>query len=724
MKRRLVFLINLLQDVNILRPLALMAAAERDDEILFLVSEKFGGRDRSGLWQKELVTLRQETLGSVKLYATPFDAVIPLYGGEGLIIAASESNLSAHSETHDVMRAAPSTYVCITLQHGYECVGFLQNRDHNAAHGQGVRFAADIVAGWTPLDKQHSMAASQRPKYYQSGPTAFLPSRDVRTPVMAEGLICENLHSVRFNSSGKSRDSFMEMFVGFVSALNAAGKTIALRPHPGGKRGFSLGATGLDFQIADQPIYRLDLSSFLYGISPPSSVLIDMIAAGIPVAVWRDPDGIMDVDAYRGLPAVSLPGDVLEFRQKALHERSALLKRQEAFLREIDLPCESEDVARRFRALLNIGVSPVVPTTRQNILVVADPVSATQVISFERPVSLSDDHHLTMVSDSADWADGHAVDALLERSNASWMVLSRYTGDNGTSLIAGARRKGIPVIFHIDDDLLNVPQSLGPAKYARYNAPERLSALRFAMEASDLIYASTPELKRVLGEHGISTPIVAGDIYCASPGLIDRPRPNIPQVIGYMGTGGHSADLDMVLPVIYDLMGEFPDLRFETFGSIRPPKGLEVFGPRVRHHEGVGDYTGFLEKLASLGWTVGLAPLQDSSFNRCKADTKWVEYASAGIATVASDLPVYASACAGGAGLLASRKEEWASSIRSLITDHDLHTSTLRKAETRLADRYTSHRLMAQVKSVLKQAESLRTKQRDEDRERTFVEPL
>ena len=724
-KRRLVFLINLLQDVNILRPLAHMAAREREDEILFLVSGKFGARDRSGAWRREIEMLRNDVKGRLATYETPFDAVLKLYGSGGLIIAASESELSAHAETHDVMRAAPPSYVCVTLQHGYECVGFLQNRDHNAAHGENVRFAADIVAGWTPLAKQRSMSADQRAKYYHSGPTAFLRSEASKVRFEAEGLICENLHSVRFNASGSSRDSFMEMFSGFVLALNAVDKRVALRPHPGGKRGFKLTNSELDFEIADQPIYRLDLSAFSYGVSPPSSVLIDMITAGVPVAVWRDPEGAMDTDAYAGLPAVSLPGDVIEFRRQALNDRDRLIERQERYLREIGILRDPDEVEARFRALLNLGLSPMEPVETRGVLVVADPISATQVISFQRPLALSERHDLTMVDDSPAWSSQDAVDALLERSRASWLVLSRYTGKHGEALIEGARRRGVPVIFHMDDDLLDVPASLGPAKYKRYNDPERLSALRAAMEGADLIYASTPELGRVLSEHGLTTPIIAGDVYCASHDLVRPPASNEdPPVLGYMGTGGHGADLEMILPVIQTLLAAFPDLRFETFGSIKPPAGLAAYGSRVRHHDGVADYAGFLQKLASLKWSIGLAPLQDTRFNRCKADTKWVEYASAGIATVASDLPVYSSACAEGAGLLATTADDWEAAIRSLLEDPKLHADTVARAQARLSARYAPDRLMSQLENVFEHADRVHADREDLIGERMMCESL
>ena len=78
----------------------------------------------------------------------------------------------------------------------------------------------------------------------------------------------------------------------------------------------------------------------------------------------------------------------------------------------------------------------------------------------------------------------------------------------------------------------------------------------------------------------------------------------------------------MVLPAVRRLMSEVPNLRFETFGTIGATQSLSEFGSRVGHHRGVPNYALFLARLSELGWWVGIAPLEDTPFNRCKADTK------------------------------------------------------------------------------------------------------
>ncbi len=238
---------------------------------------------------------------------------------------------------------------------------------------------------------------------------------------------------------------------------------------------------------------------------------------------------------------------------------------------------------------------------------------------------------------------------------------------------------------------------------------ERLKALRDNIAGSDLLYVSTPELAKRFQEHGVGTPIVAGDVYCAvsedQVGALVGPAGG--PVIGYMGTAGHSADLAMIMPAICQVMEAIPSLQFEVFGTIKMPSELERFGSRVRHLPPVADYAEFLPFLRSLGWWVGLAPLEDNVFNRCKADTKWVEYSLAGMAVVASDLPVYHRACADGAGILAGAPDDWSNAVRKLLHEPRARQTMIDTAQKKLRETYSHERLREQVLAVFEQASTI-----------------
>ena len=328
--------------------------------------------------------------------------------------------------------------------------------------------------------------------------------------------------------------------------------------------------------------------------------------------------------------------------------------------------------------------------------------TATQRISFGQPFDAAPGAAPVRIVFEQDPSGRDELAGIFAAHSPDLLVLSRYTSERGSEWIALARHAGIPVVFHIDDDLLAVPSSLGEAKYSAYNRPERLAALRRNMDESDLVYASTAELASRLKNHGIQSPIVAGDVYCSvsaeDVGALIGPA--TAPVIGYMGTSGHSADLAMILPAICEVLEAVPHLQFEVFGTIEMPSELARFGRQVRHLPSVPDYADFIPHLRSLGWWIGVAPLVDDPFNRCKADTKWVEYSLAGMAVVASDMPVYQRACSGGAGRLAGVGSAWKDALLDLLFRPQTRLRMVQTAQRKLRESYTHEILRGQVMKI------------------------
>lgn len=348
---------------------------------------------------------------------------------------------------------------------------------------------------------------------------------------------------------------------------------------------------------------------------------------------------------------------------------------------------------------------PLVHSPVRAVHVVSDQTGATQAISFANPLAGAVP---VTFADCPKGADD--LGPLLPPTVPDVLVMSRLTSPLGAPLARWARTRGVPVVFHIDDDLLDVPEALGREKTARYRDPALLRGLRANLDAADLVYASTGPLAERLRGHGVRAPVVAGTIYCSvDPARLRAPSPgpSAAPVLGYMGTGGHEADLTALVPVVERLMNEVPVLQFEAFGTIPLPARLARFEGRARRHAPVRDYAGFLDRLGDLGWWVGLAPLLDHPFNRCKADTKWVEYSLAGVAVVAQDLPVYHRACADGAGRLAASPEAWATHLRDLLASRSEREAVVAAARAKLGAGYAHAALREQVMGVFGRARAL-----------------
>lgn len=255
--------------------------------------------------------------------------------------------------------------------------------------------------------------------------------------------------------------------------------------------------------------------------------------------------------------------------------------------------------------------------------------------------------------------------------------------------------------MHLDDNLFEIPETVGKAKFEKYNNPARLSRLRLLCERAGKIYLSTEELERQIRSLGISSDMVSGKIYCAP---IIKPAAFAPSgspVIGYMGTSGHADDLERLVPIIRSIMNHNSNVSFETFGSIRMPKLLaKLFPDRVRSVPATDTYKSFLEKLSELGWSCGLAPLQDNRFNNCKANTKFIEYTQAGIPSVASDCRVYRNIVNDEVGVLASTEQEWRDGIIRVFKDQSFAATLVENAQRRVYSDWSMNSLTAQLVEI------------------------
>lgn len=721
-RRSAVFVIDLVQDVNILRPLVFMARSEFDFDVLLLVSQKFAARDTLGVWRNELELICRETGARLELFESHLAAYRHL-DGEGLLFTGSESHLQDHSTAHDLLRHAPQSYLRITLQHGFECVGLRHSSDHIRAYGETASFAADIICTWTGCDQLPSLAPSQRSKVMVTGPTSLLqmPLGDVVQIAGAPGIVCENLHSVRFSAAAEPKAEFLDTFAAFANSMAKRKRRVALRPHVGGqyflRRQVPLSA---NVQIENAPLYRLDLRQFSYGISSPSSILIDMLLADIPTAVWRDQSGKIDTSSYRGLTQVSSFAEWVQFALAAEEDRESMLAAQRAFLHRQGIPLEPREVFSRFATIFQAARRteirpPAAAAERERLLFVANANLPTLQLSFDKPLApligrgeiatrLLTERDLSGLAHANDAAAGPAeIEDYLDRYGPSSIIFCRYSGPGYEPILAWAQREQVPVIYHIDDDLLGVPPVIGQRKFELHNAPERLQALMTLLQSADLVYASTESLKKRLLGYLPDLPIVAAEIYCASP-ILRRPAHEGICRVGYMGSADHADNLIPIIPVIEQLLDSNSQVQFEFFGSIPVPEELVRFGSRIVATKPVAEYEKFLEALSSREWDVGICPLAPIDFNLTKANTKWVEYTAAGAAVVASRGTVYDSCCADGCGILAATPEEWASGLDRLVNDADERLAIVERAQTKLERQYNVTRLRNQLLAVIAEA--------------------
>ena len=291
-----------------------------------------------------------------------------------------------------------------------------------------------------------------------------------------------------------------------------------------------------------------------------------------------------------------------------------------------------------------------------------------------------------------------------KRFRPTTLIFCRYSGPGAEHLMALAGATGIPTVFHIDDDLLNVPREIGQKKFEFHNHPARQATVRHLLANADLVYCSTEALRRRFLSYGYDRRYYVGNIYCAGT-VMGEPVAGNATRIGYMGFD-HAHDFELVLPALIEVMRLCPEVVFELFGAIPKPPMLDEFANRVVLIPPVPNYGEFMAKLASRRWAVGICPLAKTIFNEVKANTKWVEYTSVGAAAIASRDTVYNDCCGDGRGWLVDTKAEWREALLALISDETLRLAQIRSAQATLREDYSVSGLRDQVLQVLAIARS------------------
>ena len=245
---------------------------------------------------------------------------------------------------------------------------------------------------------------------------------------------------------------------------------------------------------------------------------------------------------------------------------------------------------------------------------------------------------------------------------ADVVILQRHQHPYFLEWIPKAKAAGQTVLYDIDDSFWHIPK-WNPA-HAAFNK-ENLQIVEKIIAACDGVICSTTPLASYIGKRfNAKVSVVAN--YVEPP--IEKPIPYTDRLkIGYCGSVTHKGDLPQITKALLHaqkkykahiiFMGIVPDgFPITENTTIVPPV------PANR----------YIHQLQLIDFDIALAPLQQNFFNVCKSNLKYLEYSVCGAATVASDVfPYLETITESGAGLLASKTQDWVSHIDKLCQNPD-----------------------------------------------------
>lgn len=310
-----------------------------------------------------------------------------------------------------------------------------------------------------------------------------------------------------------------------------------------------------------------------------------------------------------------------------------------------------------------------------------------------RPAKEIKDHDVTIVGrELVKFGDSleEQWDNIFKEFDVFWT--SYFSSEvTGTAMLYYAKKNNKMVVIDVDDNYLDIPESNN--LYDRFKATKRDRAmLSTILSFTDALTVSTYPLKERLHAHILSIHGIDKPIYVI-PNFNDYKEWKAPKhtwskdkiTIGYTGSNSHQDDLKMIMPAMSKLMKKYKNLHFQLIGSIEKekiPLYFKGFDQDSLDRIGLGPAEAIFKRypkwLGQQTWDIGIAPLVDTAFTRCKSHIKWMEYSMFKIPTVASKVYPYfmpikdRQTVEDGKTGLVCRPPEWEGALEKLILDPEL----------------------------------------------------
>lgn len=170
--------------------------------------------------------------------------------------------------------------------------------------------------------------------------------------------------------------------------------------------------------------------------------------------------------------------------------------------------------------------------------------------------------------------------------------------------------------------------------------------------------------------------------------------------IGWFGSQGHLEDLEMITPAINQVLEKYPQTKFIYcgFGGMSGDSiatevgwGEDIFKdiPRNRREfvPGVREDI-WPMRHRNLDLDIGIAPLIDDYFNKCKTPIKWMEYGVLGTPAVCSPTLYEDVIKHGKTGFIAKSLGDWVKYLSELIEDKKLRERVGEAAKDEVYNKY------------------------------------
>ncbi len=201
-----------------------------------------------------------------------------------------------------------------------------------------------------------------------------------------------------------------------------------------------------------------------------------------------------------------------------------------------------------------------------------------------------------------------------------------------------AQQSGIPIIYNLDDDLLNIPPNLEDSDY--YRQPDRQAYLKRMLANAGQVYVYSPVLQAIVEEHNSSVSLMNTAVNWS---LVS---PNIPCLSSdklhiVYATSRNKQDplFQLMVPDLHQLLQYYGHRVHLHILGFKPTDFLHYTNVTWKPFN--TNYINYFRQFTRFGYAIGLAPMSTDAFYQSKTNNKFREYAAAGAAGIYQDCSLY-----------------------------------------------------------------------------------
>lgn len=274
------------------------------------------------------------------------------------------------------------------------------------------------------------------------------------------------------------------------------------------------------------------------------------------------------------------------------------------------------------------------------------------------------------------------------------------------------KKRGKRIVYDLDDDFWEVAKD-NPSKLVSNALKDQYEG---QIEVADVVITPSEVLAKKIKKHfkkpvficpnGVDIMQITREGQGNPCSYTERPHLDKPLTIGYMGAASHWKDLQLITEALSELAKKY-EFIFTLYGlegtpleaamyfyektlmnNFQPEKN-EYYRSALKFYHGLNglkmQHIPFMPPelhptvCSKIDLDIGLAPLEDTAFNKAKSCVKYYEYASVGTVCLASDVLPYSSEVP---YLAKNTTKDWIKKLEKLIVDEKFRKEMLEKQQT------------------------------------------